>query len=348
MSKKIGVIDLDKIRKLNLPIAKLFTYARNKKYSIEWYHEKRKYDIVFATCVFTWNAYKILKIFEDNKDSKIVYGGTGFYPRKIYLPNIIEHQMPFYEAFANANFSYGWTTRGCNRRCNFCLVNEYFGNTHITSDIYEFYHVNFHDIRLLDDNILFKREHAIQVLQDIIKNCLRLDMSQGFDIRLLDERIAKLISKIIFKKYIRFAWDYTEDEKSVMRGISLLSKYKINIERLFFYCICRREPLTKLLRDWNNHFKFRCYLTFQNFLQKFKQIKLLKNASNNFKDIYYRLETLKSKGIVIRVMLYGGHTQEKDTGISNILPIKKKAPLKPIFSPVIDRIQPSADPDILL
>ena len=348
MPKKIGVIDLDKIRKLNLPIAKMLTYAHKKKYVIEFYQRGQKYDVIFATCVFTWNAYKVLKLFNDNPDSKIIYGGTGFYPRKTYLPDIIEHQMPDYHSFPNAPFSYGWTTRGCHRNCNFCLVHEYFGNTHITSDIYEFFNQDYHDIRLLDDNILFQREHAIHVLDDIIKGCLRLDMSQGFDIRLLDKEILRLISKIIFKKYIRFAWDFTEDEDQVLKGINLLIKDKINPGRLFFYCICKREKRTELLRDWNNNFKFRDYLTFKSFLKKYGQIQLLETPSTNFIDIYHRLKILREQEIMVRVMLYGGHPHGVSNSLADISPIMKKDKIQPIYAPEIEQIPPSAPVSLLL
>ena len=102
----------------------------------------------------------------------IEYGGTGFfYDKAPKLPDYIEHHMPdyhLYDEWVNSqlelggkrcdfkyylDYSIGFLTRGCFRRCEFC-VNRNYNKAELHSPLKEFVDNNRKKICLLDDNFL--------------------------------------------------------------------------------------------------------------------------------------------------------------------------------------------------
>jgi len=86
----------------------------------------------------------------------VEYGGTGFYYDKApKLPEEIEHHMPDYHLYDDwvkkelekggkkldykyyTDYSVGFTTRGCFRKCEFC-VNKNYNKVEIHSPLNEF------------------------------------------------------------------------------------------------------------------------------------------------------------------------------------------------------------------
>ena len=61
------------------------------------------------------------------------------------------------------------------------------------------------EIKLLDPNLLACAEHE-EILQELIKSNAKLDITQGFDIRLVTSDNIKLINQLNIKM-IHFAWD---------------------------------------------------------------------------------------------------------------------------------------------
>ena len=157
------------------------------------------FDWVYICCVFT----EVAKSIPPNvlKMPQVRYGGTGFFFDKAPpLPKAVEHSPPDYDLYKDwlqaqsgsgfgyyTDYSLGFLTRGCFRRCQFC-VNRNARKAVRASPLREFYDPNRKRVCLLDDNILaFKDCEAL--LADLIRTCERdektFEFKQGLDIRLL-------------------------------------------------------------------------------------------------------------------------------------------------------------------
>lgn len=97
----------------------------------------------------------------------VEYGGTGFfYDKAPNLPDEIEHHMPDYGLYDEyvaerkdkgkkvsnyTDYSIGYLTRGCFRKCSFC-VNQKYDRVIEHSPLSEFYDPDRKKICLLNDN----------------------------------------------------------------------------------------------------------------------------------------------------------------------------------------------------
>jgi len=77
-------------------------------------------DMVYISCVFTWNRYKVAAATMYPK-AQINIGGSGIDLNK-ELPVAIDEMPPDYSLYGITNTSYGFTSRGCIRNCHFCIV----------------------------------------------------------------------------------------------------------------------------------------------------------------------------------------------------------------------------------
>jgi len=189
-----------------------------------------------------FNKVYISSIFEENKDKTIQFSkqfdnielGGYFIDSKKELPYKIEHIMPDYDLYG-INHSLGFTTRGCNRNCKFCIVPKKEGTIHPTGDIYEFWNTKHKHIVLLDNNILSCPEHFKKICNQINENKLSIDFNQGLDVRLLTEEHVKILSTMKIKPELRFAFDSLTYETKVLTAIKLMKEY--NIKRALWYVL---------------------------------------------------------------------------------------------------------------
>ena len=171
---KIAIIDADlvgrkKHRFSNLVCMKLSGYHKNRGDDVTLkmtYDGLETFDRVYLSKVFTDTIVpdEVLSL------SNLSYGGTGFYYDKApALPDDVEHHMPDYHLYdawletqtesgkKPAEFSYytdysiGFLTRGCFRKCDFC-VNKNYNKVRRHSPLSEFFDPKRPKICLLDDN----------------------------------------------------------------------------------------------------------------------------------------------------------------------------------------------------
>jgi len=217
---KIGLVDIDGHGFPNLALMKISAFHKQNGGTAELTSPlfASSFDYIYASKVFTASHTPILP-----EGSTI--GGSG-YNLNIELVSS-EHMMPDYSLYPNQQFSLGFTTRGCIRKCPFCIVPEKEGTIREHSDIYEFYDRRFSDVVLLDNNILALPEHFFTICGQIKKEGLRVDFNQGLDHRLLTTDTCKTLAKIQHIEY-RFAYDSPGQEGSVRNAINMLRKNGIN------------------------------------------------------------------------------------------------------------------------
>ena len=203
--KKIGLIQIDG----KMPNLALMKLAR--------WHRKKGDEVIFIDLstlgINQWYG------------SKIFIGGSG-YDLKQKLPKDIEAQVPDYDLF-NTNYSIGFTSRGCIRDCNFCIVKEKEGNLFecdFTKDIK-------HSKYIVMDNNFLASPIWEEKLQFFIDNDLKVSFTQGLDIRLIDDEKAKLLSRVKYYNYtfmerrLYFAFDDPTIADIFKRKLEILLKY---------------------------------------------------------------------------------------------------------------------------
>ena len=228
---KIGLFDIDS-KYHNLALMKLSAWHKQKGDKVEFYKPlwRSTYDKIYCSKILT-------KANKNNnyRTNDMICGGSGI-DIKRKLPKEIEHIRPDYSLY-NLSYSLGFTTRGCQRNCGFCIVRKKEGYIKEHAEVEEFLNPKSVIIVLLDNNFLALHSH-IKKLQLFINQDWIIDFNQGLDIRLINEENAKLLVKVKHLKQIRFSWDLMNYEKEVKEGLRILFKVGIKPYRIMAYILC--------------------------------------------------------------------------------------------------------------
>ena len=271
---KIGLIDADLLdngtRHPNLALLKMSGFSKSKEHQVRLicnYDEIREglvaehqYDILAMSRVFKFT--KIPTDIQQMIDNGIIYiGGTGFFEvNGPNLPEEVEHCMPDYHLYDEfieqktygdekkkqkysdyLNFSIGFTTRGCIRKCGFC-VNRLLNRVVKWSPVSEFLDKSRPKIYLWDDNIMAAPPRVFaEVMGDLMATGLPFQFRQGLDIRLMTEEKAELLSKVKYHGDYIFAFDHykmddPKEKKQVddtIRGLNLWRKHSDKSTKLY-------------------------------------------------------------------------------------------------------------------
>ena len=200
----IGLIDADSHNFPNLALMKISGYHKAKGDNVEWWNGLKQYDIVYKSKVFddTYSQEVDYCIMAD----EVIKGGTG-YDLKNKLPDEIEHFFPDYSLYGGGTRAYGFLTRGCPRRCPFCIVSEKEGSTHTVADLSEFWNGQ-KEIMLMDSNITASAE-CEKHFDALIDSGALVNFEGGLDIRFLTDKGAAQLNKMR-TSMIHFAWDNYE------------------------------------------------------------------------------------------------------------------------------------------
>lgn len=228
---KVLLCDVDSLIP-NLALMKLSSYHKNigneiylNKYDIEP-------DIVYASVVFSKNKY-LVEHLKNRYNCEINIGGVG-YDLKSKLLDKIEYMKPDYDLYPKIDYGVGFTTRGCNRNCYFCVVPKKEGCFRIHQHPENFYDERFNKILFLDNNILFDKKWFNSVTTWVIDHDLNVWFNQGLDIRLINEDDLKILSECKTVNNIEFAWDNIKDEDIVRKKIKLIHEY-FDLRKVQFY-----------------------------------------------------------------------------------------------------------------
>lgn len=200
---KIGLLDVDGHNFPNLALMKISAYHKSIGDQTEMFFGFNHYDKVYMSKVFDFTKEFDFCINAD----EVVQGGTG-YDLINKLPPEIENIYPDYDLYKIKDTAYGFLTRGCPRGCKFCIVGKKEGlKSYKVNDLSRFWKGQ-KEIKLLDPNLLAAKE-SISLLEQLRDSKAWVDITQGFDIRLITVEKANIINDIKLKM-IHFAWDNYE------------------------------------------------------------------------------------------------------------------------------------------
>lgn len=285
---KIGIVDADLIgrdkhRFPNLVCEKISAYWKERDAEVvlltDYNWDASDYNKVYVSKVFTDTPTP-----EWIKETeKIHIGGTGFYFEKApNLPDEIEHHMPDYTLYDDwiesvvakeradreklgktfnessfraqfreyKDYSIGFLTRGCFRKCGFC-VNKKYDHVFQHSPLDEFFDPSRKAICLLDDNF-FGCPHWKEMLEELIATGKKFKFKQGLDERLLTDEKCQMLFTSNYDGDYTFAFDNIADYDLIKKKLEMIRKYTTT-KYVKFYVLVGFESTT--LEDIENAFK---------------------------------------------------------------------------------------------
>lgn len=265
----------------SLPLMKLSAYHKSIGDTTELFNRWDTYDLVYASKVFSFTEDIDTYLVQADEIRK---GGTGYcisvqngkevFDKKndMPLPKEIEHIYPDYSLYPDYKYAVGFLTRGCPRNCGFCVVGKKEGFcSRQVADLSEFWRGQ-KEIKLLDPNLLACKNHE-QILQQLAESGVKVDFTQGLDIRLTNPDNIALLNQLK-TPMLHFAWDNP------------------------------KQDLTDYFRE------FAKYTTVKS--DRNKIVYVLTNYGSTIEENLYRIYTLKDLGYSPYVMIYQKDTAPRE------------------------------------
>lgn len=336
----IGIIDADLIgrknhRFPNLACEKISSYwKQNKDACIELkldYKNFDRYDHIYISKVFTDTPCPYTP---DDENEKIHIGGSGFYFDKAPpLPYEIEHCMPDYslykywieEQLENGDklynyknyleYSLGFMTRGCFRKCDFC-INKRYDKILLHSPLSEFYDPSRKKICLLDDNILGYK-HWDKVFSELQKTNKPFKFTQGLDERTLTDEKCKMLALSKYDGNYTFAFDNAKDCDLIEEKLILLRKYT-DTARIKFYVLvgfesCDLHDIEGIFKRISLLMKYGCVP----YIMRYQAPSGSPINESRFKDVYTNIASWCNQTKIFCSMSFREYCVEKQKTVKN-------------------------------
>ncbi|HEC87926.1 MAG TPA: hypothetical protein ENI52_01260 [Thermoplasmata archaeon] len=279
---KVLIINIDS-KIPNLALKKIEKYHLLRGNDVYWDYPLMVniVDKIYVSAIYSWNKNKA-KEYECYPIAEI--GGPGFDISKKLPPKIDNIKL---------RINIGFTTRGCIRKCPFCIVPLKEGKLKREDHISDIWDGKSDTIELLDNNWLADKEWFFENSNFLIKHKIKLK-ENGMDLRLVDEDIADQLSKIKWAKQPHWAWDNLQDESIVESKIKLLKKCGVRKGMIYiltgfnttfqediyrrnkiigwgYDCFVmiynkKKDRLLQQFARWNNRYFFK-NITFEEYLQ---------------------------------------------------------------------------------
>jgi radical SAM superfamily enzyme YgiQ (UPF0313 family) len=236
----IGLIDVDG-KYPNLALMKISAYHKNIGDNVE-FATLGHYDIVYASKLFDFSTLDLNTFVTYDK---ILIGGSG-YDLSIKLPQEIEVCDPDYSLYPNANFSIQFYSRGCIRKCPFCIVNKKEGLIQSVDKLK--LNPNGKWIEVLDNNF-FANPNWRDAIQDLNNTKQKVNL-HGVDVRIINEEQAKALNSLKHHKQIHIAWDNPNDNilPKIETMLRWIKPYKIMCYVLIGYWSTQEEDLYRVMK----------------------------------------------------------------------------------------------------
>lgn len=232
----IGIYDVDS-KIPNLALMKISAFHKERGDSVSMYSPLfiDDYDRIYASKIFNFSDGSLLI------PERMIIGGTGYDMHK-NLPDQIEHFPPDYSLY-NYPHNIGFTMRGCRLKCSFCVVPEKEGGPKPYNTIDEIWTQRSSDFVMLLDNDFFGNPQWQDRIAEINHYKLKVNFSQGLNIRNLKEDQAAALASVKFRnshntaKQVYFAWDDARHEKLIHKGIQTCMDAGIRPGNMAFYIL---------------------------------------------------------------------------------------------------------------
>lgn len=231
---KIGLIDVDGHNFPNLALMKISAYHKAQGDAVQWYEPliSGHCDRVYMSKVFTFTPDYEYFIDAD----EIIKGGTGYRLYDEVLPDEIDSIYPDYTIYPQYDFAIGFLTRGCIRKCPWCVVPKKEGQLRAYCNWQNIKRFDTNKIVFMDNNVLAS-DFGIDQIRTMVGHDVKIDFNQGLDARLITDDIAHMLSRVKWIRFIRLACDTSAMLPVITDAVQRLNKYGWKPYRVFVYAL---------------------------------------------------------------------------------------------------------------
>ena len=216
----------------NYALMKISAWHKAQGDNVEWWNPLKNYDVVYSSKIFDFtpeNPYL---------PENTIRGGTGYADVPIWqqLRQEVDQLFPDYSIYPACDYAIGYITRGCPNNCRWCVVPSKEGEIKPYRSWRQLIRPDSKKLVLMDNNILAS-DFGIAQLEELTRQNYAIDLNQGMDARLVDERVAKILAGLKWIKYIRFSCYQQAQIEPLRQTVELLGKYRVKPYRLFIYLL---------------------------------------------------------------------------------------------------------------
>jgi hypothetical protein len=164
-----------------------------------------------------------------------IKGGTG-YGILDELPPEVDAMFPDYSLYPDCDHAIGFLTRGCIRKCPWCIVPKKEGAIRAYRSWREVKRPDCRDIVFMDNNVLAS-EWGLEQMEDMIGEDVRIDFNQGMDARLITPEVAEIIGRLKWIRSVRMSCDTDAMLDTVLDKIDLLKQHGTKPYKVFVYLL---------------------------------------------------------------------------------------------------------------
>lgn len=227
----VGLHDGDDTNFPNYALMKISAYHKAQGDSVEWWNPIFPYDRVYSSKVFSFTPA------DPYLPPDTIKGGTGYGIYTDLAPEIDE-MFPDYSIYPDCDYAIGFLTRGCIRKCPWCVVPKKEGWIRRYRTWEEIKRPDKRDIVFMDNNVLASN-HGINQIAAMAGQNVRIDFNQGLDARLIDKDVAKLLSDVKWRRFIRMACDTDAMIPIIEQAVRYLDECGVKPYRVFVYMLVR-------------------------------------------------------------------------------------------------------------
>lgn len=220
----------------NLAIMKISAWHKSQGDDVEWWNPLYRYDRVYSSKVFDFTPD------DPYLPEDAVRGGTGYrdLPVDNKLSEEIDNMFPDYSLYPECDHAVGYLTRGCPNNCRWCVVPRKEGRIRPYRKWQDIVRQDTDKLVLMDNNIL-ACGYGIEQLESLTGSGYRIDLNQGVDARLVDDRIAGILARLDWIRFIRFSCDQKSQIEPVIKTIELLGEHGVKPYRIFIYLLVTED-----------------------------------------------------------------------------------------------------------
>lgn len=185
----IGLIDVDSHKFPNFALMKISAYHKAKGDICDWAIPimAQDYDRIYKSKIFSFTPDEATAW-----PCEVVTGGTGYDIKSKLPPEIEASRLMDYSLYPQYDFSIQFFSRGCIRKCPFCLVRDKEGYISSVEPV-DLNPMGKH-IEVLDNNFFANPEWRFAV-EYLLKTNQKINI-HGVDIRIMNEEQAFYLNKL--------------------------------------------------------------------------------------------------------------------------------------------------------
>lgn len=295
-------------------ISKVFTFTGIPDCIANYLGDRTQWARLNKCIVELLDTYRL----EKPAGLEFAIGGTGFFDdggRNLHYD--IEHIMPDYSLYAGyvsemtergidesyfsdySDYSIGFMTRGCFRKCPFC-VNKKYDRSEFHAHLGEFLNPDRPRIYLWDDNVLACTEWRT-VFDELDAADRPFQFRQGLDLRLMTDEKACRISESRCYGDMIFAFDNLDDYSFIEKKLVIWRRHSKRTTKL--YVLCAFDPWldpTRFIKPRQEHLRKMYSLATQD-----------ERDQLDIEGIFKRIELLMRFGCLPYIMRYQNYKQSK-------------------------------------